>query len=747
MSKRLHPLFAFLFSLFFCAAPADAQSLSQDLADFVATPAVPGYEQPLAEKIMARLGKHKLATDNLGNLIVTLGSGAPHRLIVAHADEPGYIVSGITDDGYLRVQRLPQQAPHGLFDQLHAAQPVQIYTREGKWISGVAAGLSTHLQGGRRDPPRGSHPDEMYIDIGASSAEEVRKAGVDFLDPLALERRLYLMGHGKATGVAVGDRFGAAALTELLRRVDAGKLQGTLTVAIVMQQWTGARGLDRLLQQVKPDEIVYVGRLLPRRGGGPGQQAQQAQPRSPQREPGSGVLIAMAGPEATPTGLAAEIFQFASENNIPMHTDFSAPVPRLTGQQAPVPANKFAHLGIATDWPVTPAELIDRRDLKHLVSALEGYVMGSVRSEEPPIGLVEPGSMRRRQSPPSATEILWRLVEVYGVSGYEGPVREEIARLLPPWAKPVADPAGNLILTIGSATPGSKNPRIAFIAHMDEIGYVVRSIAEDGRLVVQTRGGGIVEFFAGHAMFVHAADGIKPGVMELPAGWDTPNFQWPRGQQAPWRVDVGARNPAEVEALGIKVDDSLTVPKRYRPLYGTRANGRSFDDRVGSAALVAAAWALGPELKDREVTLAWVVEEEIGLRGAAAMADRLAREGRVPDYVFAVDTFVSADSPLESKRFADAPIGKGFVIRAVDNSNITRRDLVDKLIALARQHDIPVQYGTTGGGNDGSVFPKYGAHDIPISWPLRYSHSPGEVIDTRDLEALARIVAVIARNW
>ena len=189
------------------------------------------------------------------------------------------------------------------------------------------------------------------------------------------------------------------------------------------------------------------------------------------------------------------------------------------------------------------------------------------------------------------------------------------------------------------------------------------------------------------------------------------------------------------------------MPKKYRKLFGTRANGRSFDDRVGCAALLAAAWALGPDLPGRDVTLIWTTEEEIGLRGALAAAQRLSEEGHVPDYVFAVDTFVSSDSPLESQRFADAPLGKGFVVRAVDNSNITSRQLVDRVVALARANNIPAQYGVTGGGNDGAAFLRYGSIDVPIGWPLRYSHSPGEVIDTKDLEALARIVAAIARSW
>ena len=89
----------------------------------------------------------------------------------------------------------------------------------------------------------------------------------------------------------------------------------------------------------------------------------------------------------------------------------------------------------------------------------------------------------------------------------------------------------------------------------------------------------------------------------------------------------------------------------------------------------------------------------------------------------------------------------GFVIRAIDNSNIARPDLVERVIKIARTNNIPVQYGVTAGGNDGSAFVRYGSADIPLGWPLRYSHSPAEVIDTRDVDALARIVTAIAKSW
>ena len=131
---------------FSCSAAA--QDLRKDLANFVETPAVTGYEQVLGKKIQADLAKWKPKVDTIGNVIVTVGSGAPLRVIAAPMDEPGYIVSNITPDGYLRVQRLPQTAPNPVFDSLYAAEPIQVRTRSGKMVSGVVSGLSVHLQPG-----------------------------------------------------------------------------------------------------------------------------------------------------------------------------------------------------------------------------------------------------------------------------------------------------------------------------------------------------------------------------------------------------------------------------------------------------------------------------------------------------------------------------------------------------------------------------------------------------------------------
>lgn len=718
-------------------------TIAQDLKTFVETPAVSGYESALARQIRSRLRAYSPQTDNLGDVVVTVGTGTPHRLVATPMDEPGFVVSGITGDGYLRLQRLPQFGILPLFNELYSTQPVRIRAAAGKRINGVVSGISVHLLPGRSHPPNPDDIANMYVDIGASTAPQARRAGADLLSPLVMDRTLYEMGNSEWTAPAIGDRFGDVALVEFLRHLDPSKLHGTLTVAFLVQQWTGAHGLERVLDRFKPDELIYVGRLLP------GQKAAGANPtlEFPSRGPGSGVLAGVQDPGVPLSGLDAEFTQVAQEHGIRMNEDYSATLmPRSYLPAPPLPA-RYAHLGIAVAWPSTPGEIIDSGDLSDLTVLLEDCLQGS--SERPVCpaarALPEPPLPARPHSAPSPEELVRILTETYGVSHHESRVRLAIQQLLPPWAKPQTDTAGNLVLQLGAAAANAS--RLLFVAHMDEIGYEIRSVLPDGRLAVESEGGGLPYYYLGHVCLVHTSEGTRPGVMELPKGWTQPGFKWPHGRGLQYRVDVGARTPAQVQQLGIRVGDFITVPKKYRRLLGDRVSVRSFDDRVGDAALISAAWSLGPDLHNRKVTFVWSTGEELGLVGAAKIAQQLADENQAPDYVFAIDTFVSSDSPLESKRFADAPLGDGFAIRAVDNSNIVPRRLVAKVLSLAHSNHITAQYGVTGGGNDGSAFLRYGSVDVALGWPLRYSHSPGEVIDTRDLDALSRIIATISQSW
>ena len=87
------------------------------------------------------------------------------------------------------------------------------------------------------------------------------------------------------------------------------------------------------------------------------------------------------------------------------------------------------------------------------------------------------------------------------------------------------------------------------------------------------------------------------------------------------------------------------------------------------------------------------------------------------------------------------------MVRAVDLSHVDPPADVARVVALARANHIPVQYGVTGGGNDAAVYTRYGSNAVALGWPTKYSHSPAEESDTKDVDGLSRICTVLATQW
>ena len=358
-----------------------------------------------------------------------------------------------------------------------------------------------------------------------------------------------------------------------------------------------------------------------------------------------------------------------------------------------------------------------------------GLAVGAVLAARPPDRLSAQDSARVAE----AQSVLAPLIESYGVSGMETPVRATVLRLLPAWAKPETDTAGNVWVRVGQG-----DPVIVFVAHMDEIGYRVDSILDDGSLRLANQGGFFQSLFEAQAALVHTPTGDVPGVF-LPRDSGVT-----RHNPAAVRASVGTTSRQATLAAGVTVGSTVTMPKQFVRLANARATGRAMDDRVGDAAQILALRHLDRATLTHQVIFLFSTREEIGLEGARAAATAL---GTTPRRVHAIDTFVSADSPLELQSFAVAPIGDGPVARALDNSSVTPAAYVDSLLRVARTRGVPLQVGTTNGGNDGSMFTPYGVVDVPMGWPLRYSHSPAEVIDLRDVAALADLIQAIAEIW
>jgi putative aminopeptidase FrvX len=646
--------------------------------------------------------------DEIGNLVVTIGQGKPHLLITTSVDEDGYLVSDITRDGYLRLHRVTTGINYRLFDQFLYGQPVSIRTTGGRIVPGVTGSLSAHLQRGRDPAAAAKSLDDVWVDVGAQTSDEVAALGVQLLDTVALRERGTSLADGRMSGLVTQARQSAAVLLRLVMELrDAPQIAGTLTIAWTTQGEFGDRGAARLAREISPDRVIVVTRAGPSRDPDP-----------------LGALGSLGGGSV----LAESSTWLADRAREAGVTVQSVPALRVP---AAWPAAVVQSVALPVLFMQTPVETVDSADVAGLTTLLRAAA-GLPKGGTSVVGSV-PGSVPEQPRGPFVN--LAPLVETYGVSGHETAVREAVAKQLPKWAKPEVDAKGNLTVSFGQG-PG---PEMLFVAHTDELGCEVTDVREDGMASVR-RCGVYAANMEAHPVIVHTGQGMVPAVFAPRSGYQRAT-EWQPGA-ADQLVYFGTGTRAATEALGVSKGDTVTVRKRFQLLAGSRATGRSIDDRAGCAALTLALAKIDPSRVPGRVTFAWDVEEETGLFGAGVLAERMH-----PAYVFAVDTFVSSDTPIDPQRYARNPLGSGAVLRAVDSSSISPPEVVARVKKLAAARGIPVTVGMTSGGNDGSQFSKVGSVLLPLSWPGRYSHSAVEVIDGRDLQALVDVIVALVSDW
>jgi putative aminopeptidase FrvX len=705
--RTLH-LLALLAVLATTPWPAHAAETSTNLSDeieaFLHVPAVAGREEMARDFVRQRLEGLPAEVDRAGNLVLTVGSGAPKRLVTCILGEPGYVVSGIEPDGYLRLFPSGEPSFAPLWDQSHEGNVVAI-GGSGGLVPGAVAVRSVHLE---QEPPLPGAPpphpfriSEAWVDVGAESAAEVAELGIRLLDPVALIRRPVRLAGGLVAGPSARQKGACIAQLEAARALSRAPGQGTVVFAWTVNDRLNPASLTHLVRTRGPfDEVVRLSALF----GWSGTDTLVAEPLP---RPGSGLL----GSGQIPAGVRA--------SEAP-HLSF----PPLFGEA------RVALIGLPALYPDSQVEAISGEDVDRLADALLAFAGGRSGDSITAPPLPPPPAL----APPAAgheevTGLLARLIAQPGVSGSEGPIRDEILRHLPAWAKPETDEQGNLLVTFGQGEEHS-----LFIAHMDEVGFRVTEILPDGRLKLETRGGLLPYVWEGQAALVHNGQGGSvPAVFEPREDWRKADR---RNTPGPLTASLGVGSPREAEALGVRVGSTVTMPKSLLRLGRHRGVARAFDDRNGCTALLLALRQIDPAKLRRKVTFAWVVEEEIGLIGSKAIAERMTGLTRVHP----VDTFVSSDSPRENRRFAYTPLGKGVVLRTMDNASLVPRELIDRFQALAGRAGIPVQVGVTGGASDGVAFLPNGVEMIPFSWPGRSSHSPVEISDLRDVESLIRLI-------
>ncbi|HNW46734.1 MAG TPA: M20/M25/M40 family metallo-hydrolase [Thermotogota bacterium] len=326
------------------------------------------------------------------------------------------------------------------------------------------------------------------------------------------------------------------------------------------------------------------------------------------------------------------------------------------------------------------------------------------------------------------------LCEINGASGNEDRVRSYIQEQLKSPEEPgQVDVLGNLFFE--KKGNGTSDKTILLMAHTDEVGLMVTNIQDDGLLAVSPIGGVDPRVLLGKRVWV--GENNLPGVI----GYKAIHLQKEDFKTLPdWdkvRVDIGAQKKEEAQK-SVNLGDYVHF---YSPFeeYENRYVGKALDDRAGCALLMALYREL-PVLNHR-VVFAFVVQEEIGLRGSGSTLKRYK-----PDAAIVVEGTTAGDNPELKRERWSTHLDNGPAISYLQSGYALDYRLFEAIVAFANQKGILYQLkGRTVGGTDGTRLAStyFGVPCAGVNIPSRYIHSPVSVISKKDFENTKQFIADI----
>ncbi len=330
------------------------------------------------------------------------------------------------------------------------------------------------------------------------------------------------------------------------------------------------------------------------------------------------------------------------------------------------------------------------------------------------------------------------LSNVPGISGCESPVRRTIRPQIEQHVDTLrVDALGNLIAQ--KAGDGTSSLRVLIAAHMDEVGLMVVGHTGDGDLRVSTVGGIPDRLLPGLTVLV--GEEALPGVIGLQAIHRASRASLDKAPGVDHlTVDIGASSRDEAKRLA-PVGTPIVFSTRFERV-GSNCAGKAFDDRAGCTALIT---LLEGQPFPFEVTGAFTVQEEVGLRGA-----RVAAYAAEPDVAIVLEGTLADDLPKEETDVSSTTtLGHGPAITVMDRSYITPPGLLHHFIQVAEGEGVAYQIKQPGiGGTDaGSIHQaRAGVPTITVAVPCRYIHSPISLIRESDLAALIQLVDIAIRR-
>ena len=339
---------------------------------------------------------------------------------------------------------------------------------------------------------------------------------------------------------------------------------------------------------------------------------------------------------------------------------------------------------------------------------------------------------------------LKEISEVPGPSGFERRVRELMIRRLEGKCEVLEDKIGSVIFKKQGLGNG---PVVMLAAHMDEIGFLVKSVTKEGFLKFVTLGGWWEQVMLGQRVTVMSPKGDIPGVIgSKPPHVLSAEERKKMVTKKEMYIDIGAADKKDVEeTMGVTPGVPVVPFTPFTPMANPDLLvGKAWDDRVGCAVVTDVLRKLGTIKHPNTVFGVGTVQEEVGCRGAKTSADVIG-----PHVAIAVDTCIAGDTPGMSEDQASAKLGAGVAVCIYDASMIPHVRLRDFVLETAKASGIPYQLEfSEGGGTDGGRIHLHaqGVPSIVLSVPTRYIHSHNGIISRKDYDATVNLITELLKK-
>lgn len=222
---------------------------------FLNSDGISGYEHEIADTYISRAKKYgaTITRDGFGSVIAKVGKEGPKLMLAAHMDEVGFVVQRVEKEGLLRISPVGGHWPHTIL-----AMPVKVITTSGKTFKGVVGSTAPHVLTPEQRKVVMDMKD-VYVDVGASSKEEVEKIGIEVGDQVVRESKAFMMANNDFfCAKAIDNRISVAIISKVLEKLQKEKLSCQVYAVATAQEEVGLRGAKASIQQIHPDVAITI---------------------------------------------------------------------------------------------------------------------------------------------------------------------------------------------------------------------------------------------------------------------------------------------------------------------------------------------------------------------------------------------------------------------------------------------------------------------------------------------------------